>query len=106
MNIISEHRRSLQEYQGINSRDDFQAKVFIHALERYKTFVGEGNLGSVLTVCSAVVEADIFKEYPFSEIAITGLGDFQDGINSVANGDPRISYQQETAEALSFPSQS
>jgi SAM-dependent methyltransferase len=105
-NRVTIHRRAYKQYQGIYSAQIFQEKLFCHALDRYQSVVGSDNLGSVLAICASSNDAQFLVRYPFEHIVITGIGDQTEKIAEVTQNDPRVRFQQENAEALSFSSRS
>jgi SAM-dependent methyltransferase len=91
----------------INSAEDFHDYEFSHAIELYNRSVkAPAELGTALAVCANFREAHYFKNYPFTEVLLTGHGDREEEVRKAADGAPRISYREENCEALPFPSRS
>ncbi|MFN2489841.1 MAG: class I SAM-dependent methyltransferase [Actinomycetota bacterium] len=89
----------------IDSKQRFHETLFTYALDRYAHLVGP-EWGTVLAVCANHRDALFLKRFPFREIVISGFGDRRRDVKKATDGDPRISYQEENAEALTFPSRS
>ncbi len=100
------YRRSLRDLLSIDSKVDFHRYGIEHAVERYRLLREEQGLGlgTVLSIGSTYREARRFVEHPFDEIFLTGILDFDDELREIASSDPRVRYQKQNCERLSYTS--
>jgi len=100
------YRRSLRDLLSIDSKVDFHRYGIQHAVERYRVLREEQGLGlgTVLSIGSTDREARGFVEHPFDEIRLTGILDSDDGLREIAASDPRVRYEKQNCERLSYAS--
>jgi len=100
------YRRALRDLLRIESTMDFHRYGIEHAIERYRVLREEQGLGlgTVLSIGSTYREAQRFVEHPFEEICLTGILDSDDGLREVASSDPRVRYEKQNCERLSYAS--
>jgi SAM-dependent methyltransferase len=100
------YRRPLRDLLRINSTVDFHDYGIGHAIERYRVLRDEQGLGlgTVLSIGSTYREAQRFIEYPFDEIRLTGIIDSDDKLRKIASADPRVRYEKQNCERLSYAS--
>lgn len=106
MNRIEMGTYRYSDIRSVDSDEAFHELLVRQALERYQQIVGAGGLGSALAVCANFREARYFPSFPFTEIMVTGVGDWREEVREASREDPRVSYREENCEALSFPSRS
>jgi SAM-dependent methyltransferase len=101
-------RRPLRDLLRIDSYVDFHDYAIGHAIERYRLLRAEQGLelGSVLSIGSTHREARHFVEHPFDEICLTGILDCDDELRAIAAADPRVRYEKQNCERLSYASAS
>ena len=100
------YRRSLRDLLSIDSKLDFHRYGIEHAVERYRLLREEQGLGlgTVLSIGSTYREARRFVEHPFDEIRLTGILDSDDELREIAASDPRVRYEKQNCERLSYAS--
>jgi len=101
-------RRSLRDLLRIDTTTDFHRYGIEHALGRYRVLreaQGVG-FGSVLAIGSTHREARRFIEHPFEEICLTGILDNEAELLEFAASDPRVRYERQNCERLSYASAS
>ncbi len=100
------YRRPLRDLLRIDSTMDFHRYGIEHAIERYRVLREEQGLGlgTVLSIGSTYREARRFIEHPFDEIRLTGILDSDDELREIASSDPRVRYQKQNCERLSYVS--
>lgn len=99
------YRHSFRGILTGSTEDNYHSYLLTHAFDRYRSLVKENELGTVLALCANYRDAEI-KDYPFSEILLTGIGDRQQEVSESSGGDHRVSYQQQNGEKLPFDSAS
>jgi hypothetical protein len=99
--------RSVHEILGIHSTFTFHKYLFDHAMRCYARIVGNhSDWGTLLAVCSEYNEPQILPAYPFSKITLTGFADQSAAVASYCDHDPRVAYECQNAECLTYPPQS
>ena len=100
------YRRPLRDLLRIDSTMDFHRYGIEHAIERYRVLREEQGLGlgTVLSIGSTYREARRFIEHPFDKIRLTGILDSDDELREIASSDPRVRYQKQNCERLSYVS--
>jgi SAM-dependent methyltransferase len=106
VNRVRLYRRSLRDLLRIDSHADFHDYLLAHAMGRYRASLREPEreLGSVLAIGANHREASALTGLPFRRILLTGIADPDPAIRSVEASDPRVRYQIENSEHLSFDS--
>jgi len=100
------YRRSLRDLLSIHSTVDFHRYGIEHAVERYRLLREEQGLGlgTVLSIGSTHREARRFIEHPFDEICLTGILDSDEKLREIVSSDPRVRYEKQNCERLSYAS--
>jgi SAM-dependent methyltransferase len=100
------YRRPLRDLLRIESTVDFHRYGIEHAIERYRVLREEQGLGlgTVLSIGSTYREARRFVEHPFDEIRLTGILDTDDELREIASLDPRVRYEKQNCERLTYTS--
>ena len=100
------YRRPLRDLLRIDSTMDFHRYGIEHAIGRYRMLREEQGLGlgTVLSIGSTYREARRFVEHPFDEIRLTGVLDSDDELREIASSDPRVRYEKQNCERLSYVS--
>lgn len=100
------YRRSLRDLLSIHSTVDFHRYGIEHAVERYRLLREEQGLGlgTVLSIGSTDREARRFIEHPFDEICLTGILDSDEKLREIVSSDPRVRYEKQNCERLSYAS--
>jgi SAM-dependent methyltransferase len=104
---ISHGRHSLRNLLAIKSWPDFHEYLIHDALERLfaKEFAGT-KPRSILAICADWKEAAALQKFPFETITLTGLLPADEQMQEYVQRDRRITYEQQNAECLRFPSRS
>ncbi len=100
-------RRSMRGLMAIESTRTFHKYLIDHALEQYAAIVGRhGKWGRLLSLCSEYNEPQFLPAYPFEQITLSGFGDQAVDVERSCNYDPRVSYECQNAECLTYDSRS
>ncbi len=103
-------RRRLSDLARIDSDDAEHGYLICDGVRPYAEAlqVESNGLGSVLAVCANFREAEYLSRFPFSQIVLSGIGDYEcnERMRAVTARDSRVSYQKQNCENLSFSSQS
>jgi hypothetical protein len=108
MNIVSQHRFGPLELLSVKTQEDFSDFLIHKALSQYELECKAAGvpLGSVLAVCATNREATNFGRYSFDSITLTGLHDQDDSLQDYIKDDPRMRYERQNGEALSYKNES
>ncbi|ATX79660.1 Methyltransferase domain-containing protein [Mariprofundus aestuarium] len=108
MNSINQHRFTPSELLAIQTQEDFSDFLIHKALEQYEAEckAAGASLGRVLAICATEREASNFGRYAFDSITLTGLHDQDASLSKFIDADPRMRYERQNGEALSYENQS
>lgn len=101
-------RRSLQSLLAIKSGEDFHDFLIRDAIAGvFEDFENShGRAPTILAVCADWKEAATLSRYPFESITLAGLLGPDERLQKYIRQDPRIRYEQQNTERLSFASRS